>query len=477
LQEFFPDLHSVHLTRADTARQAISYWRANQTQQWWDLGEQDGPPAELDPDFQQIRWCEDILVDDDRGWQGILERQEIPTLKINYESFIEVREQTVEEVLDFLEIPHGPITLPPPQLRRQSDELTEEWLTAYRIVRDGLPGLPEHWQWERRSIVPVEEAPTGRREAGPASPVEDRIGRRGRAAKWTAVGSGTSRRRVGSMEAARPLAEIVANRRWQRRLKPFPYVVVPDLFIPSVAEEISAAVRKVLDGERLGNIARYDASGWGFPADLDWPLRVFVTKEWRDLIARALGVETIPFVSGSIHHHDPGGESGRPHNDLNPVYFADSEPRDGMVVLRGDLVDLKSGQALQEGTRVIRTIRAVSILYYTANPPWSRGDGGETGLYERRSDRVNRPAVAVAPANNTLLAFECTPNSFHSFISNRVTERNSITMWLHQSDKVAVRRWGEQALERWKESPPPPGDTVDTHDMDEADDADDADNP
>ena len=68
---------------------------------------------------------------------------------------------------------------------------------------------------------------------------------------------------------------------------------------------------------------------------------------------------------------------------------------------------------------------------------------------------MNSPAAAVPPVNNMLLAFECTPNSYHSFISNKVAERNSVIMWLHRSDEMAVNRWGENTLERWAESPPP----------------------
>jgi hypothetical protein len=258
------------------------------------------------------------------------------------------------------------------------------------------------------------------------------------------------------VDSSKPLEEIVANRRWQKRLKPFPHILVRDLFIPSVAEEIDTAVRKVLEDERMAAIARYDASGWGFRSDMDWPLRIFTTDAWRNLIAGVLGVETIPYVSGGIHHHDVGGESGKPHNDLNPVYFAETDPRDGVVTMRGDLVDLKSGETLHGSPEIRRTVRAVSILYYTANPPWRRGDGGATGLYRQRSDNVNSPAVFVPPLNNSLVAFECTPCSFHSFISNRVSERNSITMWLHRSDTMAVDRWSEYLLERWPESPPAP---------------------
>ena len=154
----------------------------------------------------------------------------------------------------------------------------------------------------------------------------------------------------------------------------------------------------------------------------------------------------------------PGGKSGSPHSDLNPVYFADVEPIDGIVRLDDRLVASKSGEVRVATTPVIRKVRAISLLYYTANPEWAPGDGGETGLYERASDPVGRPAVAVPPRNNTLVAFECTPNSYHSFISNRSKERNSVTMWLHRSDEVSVARWGERTLERWPESPPPDGD-------------------
>jgi hypothetical protein len=262
------------------------------------------------------------------------------------------------------------------------------------------------------------------------------------------------------VDASTPLDDIVANRNWRVRRKPFRHVHVQDVFIPSVAEEINSAVHKILENERLSAIARYDALGWGFSPDCDWPLRLFTTDAWRNLIAGVLNVETIPYVSGGIHHHEVGGESGQPHCDLNPVYFAEATPRDGMVTLRGDLVDQKSGEILNEAPTVRRTVRAVSILYYTANPPWNIGDGGGTGLYYRRSDSVTQPVITVPPINNSMVAFECTPSSFHSFISNRASERNSITMWLHRSDTAAVERWDEHTLERWPESPPPPDDAL-----------------
>ena len=108
LQEFFPDLHCVHLTRADTARQAISYWRAVQLRKWWDLGESRDPSTEPDPDFQQIRWCEEMLIEDERRWRALLDyHNDIPRLEVVYETIIEDLEHTVEEVLDNSKFPTG----------------------------------------------------------------------------------------------------------------------------------------------------------------------------------------------------------------------------------------------------------------------------------------------------------------------------------------------------------------------------------
>lgn len=170
LQEFFPDLHCVHLTRADTARQAISYWRAVQLRKWWDLGESRDPSTEPDPDFQQIRWCEEMLIEDERRWRALLDyHHDIPRLEVVYETIIEDLEHTVEEVLEFLEIPHGPIVLPPGRLRRQADERTEEWLTVYRALHDNLAALPEKWRWSGSAIVAVDDSGSTSWDATPGS--------------------------------------------------------------------------------------------------------------------------------------------------------------------------------------------------------------------------------------------------------------------------------------------------------------------
>jgi LPS sulfotransferase NodH len=173
LQHFFPDPHFVHLVRRDTARQAISWWRANQTDAWWDLGNQAYAGPTLEPDFRQIRWMEDLLERNKREWRDLLADNDLPCLDLVYEEFVHDRLGTVRRILDFLGVEvGGDLTLPPPRLQKQSDAMTEEWLVAYELLRDSLPPLPDRFAWddEAAGLVALDAdtaLPTGPARAGP----------------------------------------------------------------------------------------------------------------------------------------------------------------------------------------------------------------------------------------------------------------------------------------------------------------------
>ncbi|MDT4982832.1 MAG: hypothetical protein QOF95_322, partial [Pseudonocardiales bacterium] len=94
-------------------------------------------------------------------------------------------------------------------------------------------------------------------------------------------------------------------------------------------------------------------------------------------------------------------------------------------------------------------IRAVSLLFYVGNPDWVPGDGGETGLFANIDTAARGPRAAVPPVNNSLVMFECTPFSWHAFVSNVSNPRNSVVMWLHRRKDEAVARWGEQSIVYW----------------------------
>jgi 2-oxoglutarate-Fe(II)-dependent oxygenase superfamily protein len=246
------------------------------------------------------------------------------------------------------------------------------------------------------------------------------------------------------------LETVLANRRWVRRSRPFPHVVAGNVFVDAFYAELDAEFRRVRNDHPEAfarNMAGYDASGSELRHHADGPLGIFASRPWHDLLARLMGVSATGDVSGSLHHHEPGGAGGWPHNDLNPGWFADPAPGPDAVRLAATSgVNYHTG-ARPDGVAAHETIRAVSVLFYLANPEWQPGDGGETGLYATQG--AAGPAAAVPPVNNSLVLFECTPYSWHGFISNRRTERNCVVMWLHRERDEVVDRWGAPSIVGW----------------------------
>lgn len=246
------------------------------------------------------------------------------------------------------------------------------------------------------------------------------------------------------------LDALLRNRRWVRRRLPFPHVVARDVFVPAFYERLASQFREV-ERERPQAFRRdmpgYDATGAALGTFADGPLGVFVSRPWHDLMAGLFGVSATGDVNASLHHHEPGSADGWPHNDLNPGWFGGAPAGAGEVRLNTDYrVSYYTGEG-PDATPARETVRAVSLLFYLANPDWHPGDGGETALYARRSGGA--PAVLVPPVNNSLVAFECTPHSFHGFVGNRRTVRNSVVMWVHRPPADVQDRWGAESIVRW----------------------------
>ena len=177
---------------------------------------------------------------------------------------------------------------------------------------------------------------------------------------------------------------------------------------------------------------------------------MFVSREWNDVVAGVIGTAVTGDVHATFHHHEIGSASGWPHNDLSPGYFEDPSPGPGEVRLSDPDKIVYGKGARDESTRTHEVIRAVSVLFYLNNGPWQPGDGGETALFASNSDaRAVGPAATVPPVDNSMVIFECTPFSWHTYLSNRVKPRNSLVMWLHRRKDETVQRWGEQSIVYW----------------------------
>ena len=245
--------------------------------------------------------------------------------------------------------------------------------------------------------------------------------------------------------------DLLAHRRWIRRTKPFPHVYVRDVFVAEFYRRLAAEFERAHD-ERpeifTPVAAGYGATGAGLAELRNGPLEVFLSRAWHDLIEQVAGVPGTGDVEGSLHHHGPGSPRGWPHHDLSPAWFPATEPGPGNIGLPGGDIDLKTG-ARPAGVPARELVRAVAVLFYLGNGAWQHGDGGETALFADNAGPTPAPAVVVPPLDNSMIVFECTPRSWHTFLGANTTARNSVVMWLHRPREQATGRWGGDRIVDW----------------------------
>jgi LPS sulfotransferase NodH len=129
---FLPAAQLVLITRRDRLRQAVSWVRALQTQEWVN---QDTPKlqraAVFDPEHI-TRKLRRIGREEER-WESLFARHGIVPHRVVYEDFVDAQEETVRGVLRTVgvEAP-ADLSLPPPVHDRQADELSEEWIERFQ---------------------------------------------------------------------------------------------------------------------------------------------------------------------------------------------------------------------------------------------------------------------------------------------------------------------------------------------------------
>lgn len=244
--------------------------------------------------------------------------------------------------------------------------------------------------------------------------------------------------------------DVLDNRRWRLRGYPFRHIWAESVFQPGVYEAMVDEYRQLQAvGAPHGfrrDMPGYDAAELSFRPGYRGAFEPVLSRPLHTLLARILSVPVTGDVNAALHYHAPGGASGHIHNDLNPGWFV----RDA-----GDEVNLsdsarcgyRNGTGAPELDRVER-VRAVAVIFYLNNGSWDPGCGGETGLYLSRDSAVAAPAALVPPADNSLLAFECTPASYHAYLASG-RPRCSLSLWLHRPKEDAIARWGERAIVYW----------------------------
>jgi LPS sulfotransferase NodH len=128
LARAFPGLRYVQVTRENKIRQAVSLWKAVQTQAW---RADDEVKHAVEPvfSFRAINYLVRQLTAHDASWDAYFVGLGYEPLKITYEELAESTDAVVERVLAYLGIPAPQgVSEPAPRLSIQADDLSEEWV-------------------------------------------------------------------------------------------------------------------------------------------------------------------------------------------------------------------------------------------------------------------------------------------------------------------------------------------------------------
>jgi trehalose 2-sulfotransferase len=130
-RELFPSLRLVFIRREDRLRQAISWVRALQSEEWRAKG--DEPGREPAFDAEEIGRKLKRIENDEAAWRALFERHGLTPLEVTYEELVERRDETASAVADHLglELPRG-YAFGESRIERQADAISEEWFERYR---------------------------------------------------------------------------------------------------------------------------------------------------------------------------------------------------------------------------------------------------------------------------------------------------------------------------------------------------------
>ena len=227
--------------------------------------------------------------------------------------------------------------------------------------------------------------------------------------------------------------------------KPFRHVIIDNVFKRDVYKKLC----KEFDGRlerglaeksvpgKFWKFSHYDAFCYNICPEKDSVYGDIVyAPEWRKFINGFFDHNLTRNVLAELHHHKTDSASGYIHNDYDIASFAHDPLENGTNPHRQQ-VPYRSRSA-----GALHCVRSIAILYYFNNQKWYDDFGGETAFYEDYKED-SEPLKKVAPISNRLLAFEVSPLSYHSFINNRMMNRNSLVMWFHSNEKWAIERYKE----------------------------------
>ena len=131
LDEVFPNLRIIFVRRRDKVAQAVSLWKAIQTQQWRNEADERDATARGRVRLRALEHLVDELHRWDARWEDWFHATGREPIRVIYEEFVDARAATVGRVLDALGIdPPEPDGRGP--MKRQADDLSHDWVARFR---------------------------------------------------------------------------------------------------------------------------------------------------------------------------------------------------------------------------------------------------------------------------------------------------------------------------------------------------------
>lgn len=134
LDIFFPDTKLIRLKRRDKVKQAVSFSKAMQTGIWIEKVDASDDYKEyvLPPHYNQdhIEALFDNLLAFDLSWEYFLRSNHKECLEVWYEDLAKDYVNTMTRICDFLGVKNNEEMEPP--LKRQSDEISQQWVEKFQ---------------------------------------------------------------------------------------------------------------------------------------------------------------------------------------------------------------------------------------------------------------------------------------------------------------------------------------------------------
>ena len=128
LARAFPGLRYIQITRENKIRQAVSLWKAVQTQAW-KAGDEVERSVELVFSFRAINYLVRLLTAHDASWDAYFLGLGAEPLKLTYEELAESTDAVIRRVLGHLGIPApADLSVGRSKLSVQADEISELWV-------------------------------------------------------------------------------------------------------------------------------------------------------------------------------------------------------------------------------------------------------------------------------------------------------------------------------------------------------------